>query len=90
MLILFVDVSEKTPVESHSSQHGRKKRPKLKRLVIQDPKKNAVALVQKVRENKRASANRNTVEVNVQKLLKLSDSNIAHTNKEKKVRCFPK
>ncbi|KAK7593038.1 hypothetical protein V9T40_007790 [Parthenolecanium corni] len=77
--------NQKTPVESHSSQHGRKKRPKLKRLVIQDPKKNAVALVQKVRENKKASANRNTVEVNVQKLLKLSDSNIAHTNKEKKL-----
>lgn len=81
-----MNVSEGTPVES---QKGRKRRPKFEKNVTVDPKKNAAILVQKLREKSKASSNQNKVEVNVQKLLKLSKSNVAHTNKERKVRFFP-
>lgn len=82
----LVNLSEETPVESH---RGRKRRPKFKKEVSVDLKKNAAVLVQKLREKSKAKSNQNKVEVNVQRLLKLSKNNIAHTNKEKKV-CFPR
>lgn len=86
MLILLLDISEETPVES---QKKLKRRPKIEKKV-EDSKKNAAILVQKLREKSQASSNQNKVEVNVQKLLKLSKNNVAHTNKERKVRFFSK
>lgn len=68
---------------SNSRTSCQSKKHKKKRLV--DGKKHAALLVQKIREKSKTEKQTNKVDVNVQRLLNLSQANIIHRKLENKV-----